>query len=126
MENVRILVVDDDPFVRDIVELVLQAGDYGVETAENGAEAYEKCLSNSIFDLIILDMHMPGLSGLELTRQLRQNHIDIPIIILTGDRDKTAVGEVMASGADGLVVKDENIQETIIATVAQTLEKRRQ
>lgn len=121
VENPRILVVDDDPFVREILEFVLQASDYAVETAQGGDEALEKCLSNQGIDLVVSDMNMPGMSGLELTRELRKNGIDIPIIVLTGDSDKPAAEQALESGANECLLKDEDIQETILVSIEKTL-----
>lgn len=124
-ENPRILVVDDDPFVREILEFVLQAGDYAVETAEGGTEALEKCLSNREIELVVSDMNMPGISGLELTKELRKNGFDMPIIVLTGDSDKPAAGEALESGANACLIKDEDIQDTILVAVEKALKEYR-
>ena len=121
----RILVVDDDPFVREILEFVLQAGDYAVETAEDGAQAFRKCLSNSGIDLVVSDMNMPVMSGLDLTRELRRHSMDVPIILLTGDGEVPAALRAMESGANAYLVKDENIQDTILVALEKALEENR-
>ena len=121
----RILVVDDDAFVREILEFVLQAADYLVETAESGAEALEKCLSGQGIDLIVSDLNMPGMSGLELTRELRKNNVDVPIIVLTGESEISAAEKVLASGANGCLVKDEDIQETILVALEKAVKEYR-
>lgn len=122
-ENPRILVVDDDPFVREILELVLQDADYLVETAEGGAEAFNKCLADPGIDLIVSDMNMPGMSGLDLTMELRRNNVDIPIIVLTGDSEIPAALKAMESGANDYLVKDEDIQDTILMALEKALEE---
>ena len=122
-ENPRILVVDDDPFVREILEFVLQAADYLVETAEGGAEALNKCLADPGIDLIVSDMNMPGMSGLDLTMELRRNNVDIPIIVLTGDSEIPAALKAMESGANDYLVKDEDIQDMILMALEKALEE---
>lgn len=68
-EKVNILVVDDDPFIRDILVSILENGDYSVETARNGAEALERYSSDPGRNLILSDMDMPGMNGLELIQK---------------------------------------------------------
>jgi two-component system, sensor histidine kinase and response regulator len=82
----RILVVDDDPLARRSLRAMLERGFYQVETAESGPEALE-LLSTYRPDLILLDIQMPGMDGLEVCRQIRQlpNGDLLPIIFLTGD-----------------------------------------
>lgn len=77
----HILLVDDDNRIRDLLSRVLADNGYRVTTAANAAEA-RSCMSGLIFDLIILDVMMPGETGLELASWLRQ-HSDVPILMLT-------------------------------------------
>ena len=119
--TVKILIVDDDPFVRDMLTFILEAGEYEVSTAENGFEAFEKCTSDPTIGLLISDMNMPVMSGLELTRELRKQNVDIPILVLTGDGEIAAAGEAVRSGANGFLVKDENIWDTILDALAKML-----
>jgi CheY-like chemotaxis protein len=118
-EETRILMVDDDPFVRDMVGFILQSNDYIVETADNGLEALEKFQRGSAH-VIITDMHMPEMDGLTLIQEVRKTDPDIAIILMTGNDDASAV----AKGADECIVKDENIQDTIVASVEAILKKK--
>ena len=82
----KILVVDDQPDSRIFVETILsEIGDYDVDTATNGDEAYAKIFSN-VPDLAILDVMMPGMDGFTLFRDLRNNEVTkgLPIIMCTG------------------------------------------
>ena len=81
MNNPTVLVVDDEKSLRDFVRKNLEIRGYKVITASNGLEAMAAFNSNSI-DLVILDIMMPHLDGLETTRRIRQTSI-VPIIILT-------------------------------------------
>lgn len=121
----KILVVDDDPVVRDILSNILQLNDFAVEVAENGVDALEKYCENPGIELIISDMNMPEMSGLELIKELRTTKVDIPIIILTGSNEITTAINALNSGASDYLFKDENIQETLLPSVKKVLEKQK-
>ena len=78
----RILVIDDDEFVRKAFTLALTGSGYEVDTAESGEKGIEKA-GNERYDLIYLDLKMPGLNGVETLRELRKRDRDIPIYIVT-------------------------------------------
>ena len=118
-EETRILMVDDDPFVREMVGFILESNNYIVETADNGLEALEKYQRGSNH-IIITDMHMPGMDGLTLIQEVRKTDPDIAIILMTGSDDASAA----ATGADACIVKDENLQDTIVASVEGILKKK--
>src|SRR5207249_9570249 len=90
MSRGRILVVDDEPTVRESVSLVLTQAGYAVIEAEGGAQAMETVRSGdnpSLLDTIILDLYMPKIHGQEVIFYLRSNFPAIPIIVLTGKPD---------------------------------------
>jgi signal transduction histidine kinase len=124
-ENTTILVVDDDSFVREMLSMILETGGYAVATAENGAAAFQQCVGEQRADLIISDMNMPEMNGLELIRKLRENNIDTPLIILTGNNEISVAVEALNSGATDYLLKDENIQDTVTLSVEKSLEKYR-
>ena len=99
----RILVVDDDPQIRRVMRVTLTAQGYEVDDARSGDEALEK-LRERQSDLVLLDMNMPGLSGIETCRLIRADS-EIGIIMLTvrdGEADKV---EALDAGADDYVTK---------------------
>lgn len=112
----RILVVDDDPFVAEMLAVILDEEGYEVETAENGLDALAKFTPDT--GLVISDMNMPGMSGLELIGEIRSSNAQIPIILLTGS-DDGALDNV----ADEYLLKDEDLQDTISLSVARVLER---
>ncbi len=118
-EETRILLVDDDPFVRDLVGFILQSNDYIVETAENGLDALEKHKTGPTH-IIITDMNMPEMDGLTLIPEVRKTDPDVAIILMTGNDDPSST----ATGADVCIVKDENIQDTIVSSVEAILRKK--
>lgn len=114
--RIKALIVDDDPFIREMVTAILEGEGYEVETAENGGEAFTKFCADSGIGIVVSDMNMPGISGLELIRKIRDQGSDVPAIILSGDE-----GLSLAAGDFDVLVKDENIQETIGPRVGLTL-----
>ncbi|MGE0084610.1 MAG: diguanylate cyclase [Desulfococcaceae bacterium] len=124
-QKLKILVVDDEPFVRDMLESILRSAEMPVEveTADNGGEALDRYRQHPDTDLIISDINMPVMNGLELIRNLRNISQDVPIIILTGNSEvKTAI-KALNSGASDYLLKDENIDDTIPVSVKRVMEK---
>jgi DNA-binding response OmpR family regulator len=95
----RILVVDDDRDIRDMIEIVLASDGYEVSTAPDGAAALE-ALEQSRPDLILLDLRMPVLDGVSFLRRYReQPGPHVPVIVLTAAQDVAARGtEIRADG----------------------------
>jgi two-component system, OmpR family, KDP operon response regulator KdpE len=107
----RILVVDDDPQIRRVMRVTLTGQNYEVDDAKSGDAAVEK-LRDAKFDLVLLDMNMPGLSGLETCREIR-SHSEVAIIMLTvrdSEEDKVAA---LDAGADDYVTKPYNAPELL-------------
>ena len=115
--NGRILVVDDEPSVRESVRYALEQEGFHVTLAADGEEA-ERWISGDRFDLLILDIMMPGKSGLDITREVRA-HSPVPIILLTAkdaEVDKVVGLEV---GADDYVTKPFSVRELLGRVRAQ-------
>ena len=103
MSSARILIVDDEPQIRRVLRTTLTSQGYTVAEAKNGDDALEQ-IREERPDLILLDVNMPGRSGLEVCREIRATS-DIPIIMLTvrnTERDKV---QALDAGADDYVVK---------------------
>jgi DNA-binding response OmpR family regulator len=112
-----VLVVDDDPKIRDLLRLYVAREGHRVVFAEDGVEALKAARQQSL-DLILLDVMLPGVDGLEVCRQLRDGS-DVPIVLLTarsGDSDKV-VG--LDLGADDYVVKPFSPRELMARVRAQ-------
>lgn len=80
--NKQILVIDDDEAIRKSFKLALDEAGYRVDTAESG-EAGIKRAQQTIYDMIFLDLKMPGLNGVQTLRELRKFHVAVPIYIVT-------------------------------------------
>ncbi|HSJ49799.1 MAG TPA: response regulator transcription factor [Actinomycetota bacterium] len=108
----KILVVDDEPAVRDSLERALHANGYGVSTAVDGLDGLDRLTSDRP-DLVVLDILMPRLDGLEACRRLRSSGDRTPVLILTA---RDAVGdrvEGLDAGADDYLVKPFALEELL-------------
>ena len=108
----HILVVDDDRRLRDLLRKYLMEQGFRVTTAHHAADARAK-MASLAFDLIVLDIMMPGESGLALTRALREND-SVPILLLTAMGESEDRIEGMASGADDYLVKPFEPRELVL------------
>jgi CheY-like chemotaxis protein len=84
----RVLIVDDEPMVRAFVEQALCGKRYATTTAADGAEAEHVFARLGPFDLVVIDLRMPDITGTELARRLRQSDPDLNVLYLTGYRDE--------------------------------------
>jgi two-component system cell cycle sensor histidine kinase/response regulator CckA len=107
----RILVVDDEPTVRSVLGLSLSHLGYVVETASSGLEAMEKFQAvGGAFDLVILDMLMPGLSGEEVFNRLRRLQPTLPVILVSGFSSAHVVARVLENGGSDFIQKPFSIE----------------
>ena len=107
-----ILVIDDDDNLRDTVALMLEQEGYRPILAADGKDGYEKALTAKP-DLILVDLRLPGMSGIEISKQLRAGNINTPIIVLSAvgqEVDKVLLLEI---GADDYVVKPFGARELL-------------
>jgi two-component system alkaline phosphatase synthesis response regulator PhoP len=102
----KILIAEDEPDIRELIRLALQYNGYEVISASDGAEAVELARANS-FDLIMLDVRMPRLTGYEACRQMRQMETtkEVPIIFLSAKGQEAEVDEGLEAGADRYILK---------------------
>ena len=115
----RILIVDDDPFICDAVELILTGAGYAVSAVNSGKSAIES-IRALMPSLILLDVRMPGLSGLDTLTSLRRAGVSVPILMMTADNSPTTMQEVMFLGGSGYVLKPFDAED-LVARVGQTL-----
>ncbi len=99
----RILVVDDNPSLQKLVRVNLQARNYAVTVTDTGEDAL-RLMASGEYDLILLDLILPGLSGIEVCTQIRQ-HSDVPIIVLSAREDEDLKVRALDAGADDYVTK---------------------
>ncbi len=123
IQEIKILVVDDDPFVLEMLTMILEGNGYTIVTAENGLEALGKAIADASIDLIVSDVNMPEMDGIQLIKELRSHGLDVPIIMVTGVSSISVAVDALSSGAIDYVLKDEGIEETIVITVSRALAK---
>ena len=99
----RILVVDDDPQIRRVMRATLAANHYEVSDARTGEEALEKLRAEQ-YDLVLLDVHMPGIAGMETCQAIRANS-EVAIIMLTVSNSEKDKIKALDAGADDYVTK---------------------
>ncbi len=106
MLNTRttIFIVDDDDFVRDALKTLLKSAGFNVEVFQS-AQAFLDSGHHHRRGLLVLDVRMPGMDGLELQRQLADSGAAIPIIFMTAHEDKQARAKAMAAGATAFLQK---------------------
>jgi signal transduction histidine kinase/ligand-binding sensor domain-containing protein/class 3 adenylate cyclase/CheY-like chemotaxis protein len=116
----RILIADDDPINLQVLSDLLQMNQYQVVCANNGTEAYEFGIKEK-FDLAILDIMMPGMSGYEVTKKLRKkyNEIELPILLLSARNQPGDVTAGFESGANDYVTKP--IERAVLISRIETM-----
>jgi DNA-binding response OmpR family regulator len=111
VSDARILVVEDEPSIREVVSLYLRRAGYQVTIADDGRRALE-ILANQPPDLVVLDLMLPEVDGLQITRWLRERG-DTPIIMLTARREEGDRIAGLEMGADDYVIKPFSPQELV-------------
>lgn len=117
-----ILVVDDNRFAQLAFEYALKDTPYAVHTADSGQEAIAKCTGQR-FDLVFLDLKMPGMDGVETLRQLARIHADVPVYIVTAYRQefmqrlREAAREGLAFQVAAKPLDEQQIREAVSAAL---------
>lgn len=106
----NILIVDDEQSMRDFLKILLQKEGYGVDTGNNGDTALQKLRSAS-FDLLISDIRMPGMSGLDLLSKVKEDNPDLPVIMITAFASPDDAVSAMKNGAFDYISKPFNVDE---------------
>lgn len=120
MSAARILVIDDDPQIRRAMRATLTARDYQVSDSRTGQEGLEMLRASS-YDLVLLDINMPGMSGLETCRLIRAGS-EIAIIMLTVSNAEKDKVDALDAGADDYITKPFSIPE-LLARIRATLRR---
>ena len=112
MAKQSILVIDDEPAIRDMLQIALDAAGFKVVLAEDAKQAYPIIIDTPP-DLILLDWMMPGTSGIELLRRLRRDEINVPVIMLTAKVEEASKISGLDSGADDYIAKPFSPRELV-------------
>jgi two-component system alkaline phosphatase synthesis response regulator PhoP len=113
----KVLLVDDDKFLLDIYALKFKASGIEIITYSSSKEAMEKLQSGEKFDIIILDIIMPGIDGMEILKNIRQEKLceGSAIIMLTNQADEVDKAKIL--GVDGYIIKATTIPSEVVETV---------
>lgn len=102
-----ILVAEDDPALANLVKAIVEGEGFIAATAKDGKDAYKVLRSGAFFAAAIVDINMPYIDGNDLVKFMRRDErfANIPVLIMTGDRDPRASAKAIASGAVGFLPK---------------------
>ncbi|MCS7213214.1 MAG: response regulator [Candidatus Calescibacterium sp.] len=106
-KDIKILVVDDTPMIRNIIkDILMKLGYNNIKDAENGIHALQK-LREEKFDLVFLDWNMPGMQGIDVLREIRKTDVykNTPVIMVTAEAEKEKVITAIKEGVSDYIVK---------------------
>jgi putative nucleotidyltransferase with HDIG domain len=109
-EEQRILIVDDEPMIRNILKTVVEAEGFKSDMAQNGKEALG-CLQETRYHMVLTDMRMPVMDGLSLLQHVKSNYEDTPVIMITAVADANSAIDALSSGACDYVIKPFNVSD---------------
>ncbi len=122
----KILLVDDDAFLRDMYAKKFSAGGDQIDSADSGATALQKIRQEDPYDLVLLDMVMPGITGVELIAALLE-HAPEPhpvIVVLSNQGQQEDIEAAAAAGAKGYIVKAETVPSDVVKMVHDIVSKK--
>jgi len=115
----KLLIVDDEDTLRMLVRTELEENGYAVDDAEDGEKALEKIQADS-YDLVILDIAMPGLNGLKVLQKIRETNNAVKVIMLTGVDELKIARDSLQLGASDFLTKPYDIK-TLLACINRVL-----
>ena len=118
-EHPRVLVVDDEASIRDLLAKTLALAEYEVDTAADASTALTR-VRGAEYDLLIADLRMPGMDGLTLIRQVKKSRAELPVIIITGFSSEASAIEAVNLGVAGYLRKPFRVPE-VLAAAAKAL-----
>jgi two-component system OmpR family response regulator len=113
----KVLVIDDEPGVRELISEALSLSEISAVQAADGLEALS-FLRRERFDLLILDINMPKLDGLALLEKLRNEGMSVPVLMLSARADKADINQGLRTGADDYLTKPFSIEELVLRVKA--------
>ncbi len=108
----RILVVDDEASIRELLEKTLAMSDYDVDTAPDGRTALER-MRLYPYDLLITDLRMPGMDGLTVIREAKRYKADLPVLVITGYSTESSAIEAANLGVHGYLTKPFRVSQVL-------------
>jgi DNA-binding NtrC family response regulator len=124
MDTPSILVVDDELLIRDLLYDFFSGQGWHISVAESGEKALD-ILHSKQFDLLLTDIKMPQMDGLALTNLVRQEHPDMPVVVMTGYPSVDSAVDALRQKVDDYIVKPFNINQ-LYKTIEAKLKERRE
>jgi CheY-like chemotaxis protein len=123
----KLLLVDDDAFLRDMYATKFSEYKHTVDVAESPAQALLKLQNDATFDVILLDMIMPGMTGVELMNTIIERYPDskAKFIVLSNQGQNEDINEAMEAGAVGYIIKAESIPSDVVKKVEELAGKKK-
>lgn len=118
--SIKILVAEDSSVIQNLTKKILSLQNYEIVVVKNGAQVIDKLKSES-FDLILLDIHMPIMDGIECARRVRNMPSQIPIIAITGNANNYSMDDFKSAGINEYLPKPLNY-DTLVETVKSYVE----
>ncbi|WP_371374132.1 response regulator [Sporomusa aerivorans] len=115
----KLLLIEDDSFMREMITLVLESEDYEVTGAGDGRGALRLLKDSGGYDAVISDMYLPDTDGLELFAQINALQPELAFLLLTSETDETIVRKATGLGIS-YILKDENYAEAILSALRQS------
>lgn len=117
----KILLVDDDNFLRDMYATKFAQGGHEVDAVDGASLALSKLEQGGDYDVILLDMVMPGMSGLELLNEIKANHptCKAKLVVLSNQGQEEDIREATEAGAAAYIIKAESVPSEVLAKVEE-------
>lgn len=125
-DTINLLFVDNDTSYMAVAQHLLskfQGKKFNVVWKHDGASAIAELKTNASIDLVIIDYYLPEQNGLDVTKEIREQKIETPVIFLTSNRDFRLAIEVMRYGVEDYIIKDEAVDSVLPRTIVNTLEQ---
>ncbi len=123
----RILLVEDEFFIRDLYERYLKKNGYEIISAVDGQDGLDKALANPV-DLILLDIMMPKMTGIEVLEKIKEDSSpakDTPVYLLTNQVQESIIKEAFKLGAEGYLIKAQLLPKQIVEEIENIFKNRK-
>ena len=108
----RILIAEDSSVIQNLTRKILSQQNYQIETVKNGKEVLDK-LAKGPFDLVLMDIHMPLMDGMECAREIRKSNQQMPILAITGNANNYSMDDFKAAGINDFLPKPLNYDQVV-------------
>lgn len=119
----KILLIEDDKFIADLYKRVLKSTDYELDYAADGELGYQK-IEQGKYDLILLDLMLPGKNGVDVLKDLKNQDNKTPVLVLSNLGEDKIVEECLNMGAIGFLLKSSNTPREVLAKIDQFFDKK--